>query len=480
MLLMRCRLLCLSFVIITACSCNGGVRRGSFLSMVDDKLSTDVPALLLHGDYAGALDVLDDLEDSAWKKRDYYSLGRIYKGYADVYHSLGNENRTQEFCRMSLNALGYLSSDEKGSYRVECCRAEAELLLAQSIYTAGGDKKNALDLLGSASKRASIIDDDALKYNVSRTLAMMLVEENNPVMLGRSESLYRALPAQFMQTSDWCNYSLILQRQGLYHESDSVFRIAEASVTSPADSTNLIYGLYLLSKEKGDDTGALCNLEKIVQKGKDAPSRSLYDNVLEYREQYLNDKSTYFRSLARRWTFFVFFLAVFFILCIAVVALLNERRAARADAEIRKRDEINRDLRLKMNELLGQMAVSKLEPLITISQSYREKRYSCTDQELMDIIKAQIDNLDKNPVFYTKVEDAVNQYKDNLMVQFRKAYPALNSDNYRFISLCFAGFSNSTIAFIIRAGSPSTVKVRRHRWKVRFLKDGHSVFVESM
>lgn len=79
-----------------------------------------------------------------------------------------------------------------------------------------------------------------------------------------------------------------------------------------------------------------------------------------------------------------------------------------------------------------------------------------------------------NPDFIQSLEDILNRYQNNIMVEFKNLFPNLSPQQYRHVVYIFLGFSTSTISIFLHT-SKSNVYTYRSKLKRMVLDKGSDV-----
>ncbi len=124
-------------------------------------------------------------------------------------------------------------------------------------------------------------------------------------------------------------------------------------------------------------------------------------------------------------------------------------------------DRYNQTMSAKIYNLAGkQFEIFDELCFAYYEQSDNNKRKSYIHNRLQQLIYSFSQESDT----LTKLEDIINEYRDNAMQKLRNEITDLKEDDYRFICYVFAGFSNQTIAVFCKSQA-GAVASRKHRLK---------------
>lgn len=118
--------------------------------------------------------------------------------------------------------------------------------------------------------------------------------------------------------------------------------------------------------------------------------------------------------------------------------------------------------------LLDDSTGKSYDPYRYLDEDFQKRK----DNQLQSFVSA-LDALRKDDSLFLLLEDSINKFRDNLMVQFRatcnssdKGQSLFNESDYRMIMLFFAGVPDRTVAFLMQM-TCGAVRTRKTRFKER-------------
>ena len=326
-------------------------------------------------------------------------------------------------------------------------------------------------------------------------------------------SLYREA-AQFgspIQHTD--GYGSLATAFEFLNQRDSVsyyLDLADKHATSVVSAIHLCNAKSRIYNHRGDYQEANAQLEKGVELHNklllSRENQQIANAISDFSQQEADRQSI--RAKYRLGLLALSIIAIIALLCAIILILINRKRQIleknriiqekeeRIENDIEQIKEITEALQDEKNtqsemakaikELIGEkVAVVKIcadayetvkyDPKVTPRDPYRYMDEDPTKKKMaeMERFLLALDDIRKDKSLYALLEESVNKWRKNLMLDLRNACekmnrPKFSEDDYRIIMLVYAGIPDRTIAFLMGM-SCAAVRTRKTRYKERLI-----------
>ena len=441
-----------------------------------------------------------EAESLAKQQEDYHYLALIEMNIADLY---GRQNDTQEILRHDLLSAEYF---EKAGEPDNAIFPRYTVALA---YNELGNR-HLCDSLLSSIERYALAKENGYVYGLVLGAKGAITTLNPNANPSHAISYLRAAvqyaPGDY-NSSQCAQYFMIAFN--LLEEPDSVdkyYNIALQKAYTSRDTISLYGTLQLIAKHDGDYKAANDYLEKAIK---------IQNRTMQFRESmiiansianYEKEKTDQAKKLAqeRKWILItvlccLFLLALLFIQRQHVHELrTREKDRIIAEKEQRIQEDLARSqemmqsleqLQKANDEVLKELGQSLVQQMSLVSQ-WAKAYYDVSEKDedphmyyqentktKKDIIAhfcASLEQIRNDRQWFERLETQVNLHKNLIMTLARKNAPASRNkkqawteDDYRTLTLMYAGLPDKAIAFLLNI-SEGGIRMRRLRYKAFF------------
>lgn len=275
------------------------------------------------------------------------------------------------------------------------------------------------------------------------------------------------------EAEQYCAYAYLLDISGFPEKAESLFN----SVASYGDSDRYSYDYwkhriymkkqnyklaydYLLSAKNTADSLTRAN-----------SNRSAANSHREFLERVNSEKTASLNSQRK----LIWALSLLGIALLSLITLLQiNRRRVRIEEQGRMgividslKDQI-KEIKDKMDNQARTHAKARFAYLAKLYEMvYHLGEQEISNKELYKMVSKEIDLLNKDIAKQEEFERILNQEGNNIMERFKNAFQNLSDEEYRFASLVFAGFDNTTIMLIMGISTLEHTRVKKSRLKQR-------------
>lgn len=290
-----------------------------------------------------------------------------------------------------------------------------------------------------------------------------VLDEAQRLMLSDPTAALSKLNA--MDVSEFSDSATMARWALLYSEA-----LAVNKISAPTDTIVNIaidyYGRYNYT----DEFQKASRLKKLIQSAndKDALSSALY---LQKEKEFL----LYKERVKREQFMFVSFVVLLIASCVILwmhqrlklQSIQNETLMAEASG-LRCQIDASRGDVGRLEAKLHGLLEDRFALIDSLCQTYYETQGTKTERKaIIDKVKYEIETVRSDS--FDKMEQAVNDCRDNLLIKLKKQYPGIRQEDYQLIVYLASGLSTRTIGLLL-SESVDVVYKRKSRLKTRLKK----------
>lgn len=408
--------------------------------------------------YSSAIVALDRARKLAERNEDSFQLGLIYRNIASIHNRTNNNSEAIRNHSLSVHCFEQANASLYQAY--------VELDLAVDYF----NNKNyyATDSLIRIIR--SKYDHPSILNRCSILQANILVE--NRENLEEALTLYRNTPLRFHRLSGYGFRAIAFELLSQKDSADYWFSEGYAQCQDHADSATLDFMKSRIEMMRKDYENAfrLINNAAAVQ---DSLTRTLLNQSVsiaqrDYYESVMGLQEEKIRSMRERvFLGAILILLVLFLLIMTAINLsrkkdrLLQEQMARLALEERELERANRD----NAHLVGSLFSEKIDHFDKLSESYFRMEDGRQKEDLFKEIKHLASTIRNDVALFHSLEKDLDRYCNGVMSKLRTQVPRIKGDNYRIITLFFAGFSYETVQFILNKVSVESLKTARSRFR---------------
>lgn len=292
--------------------------------------------------------------------------------------------------------------------------------------------------------------------------------------------------------------ALIAEHQGRHNKADSLINLASEQMTVSSDSANVFFNKEQISFLRGNYKDAYENQRQttVIQDRcvNDALSRSVTHSMQAYYEQEYQAEKT-----KRRDQVIIYLLSLLVLLTITIVIVIAlRRRKEQIIAQMAQMETLTRELQqMRKGEIGAQAVISTLvqDKIKTMSQlanaylswsdeavNLREAQQGKTFKEdIISDFRKELRRMRDDEHFIPTIERALNHSYSGIITRIRQDCRGIsngsirvNDKDFQLLVLFFAGFSNSSVAFILDMTDDAVRTRKKNLRKVLLsLENGH-------
>lgn len=395
--------------------------------------------------------------EKAINYNDAYWRAKCAEQIADIHSDTYNFSEVPKFRKEAIEF--YKKAGKNRNHLFALCDLGSSL-------GSNGDINGGIELIDSIINIAEEEQKDSvlIAYCNSAELPLLIFSKNYQ----RAESCVKKLDEMDFYCHSCREYaykSMIELHKNNFDSAYSVIKNASQSISHPTYRAAVLLALTNYFKQTGQFDSAVFYTDSILAIQNQEIADKLKRSAVSAQRDYYNNKAKLQEQANKKLSSIIFIGLIVAIVAAAILFLINRYRIKLKDAEIDKKvDDIiilsnkiqeQKDNIEQLNSKLSNEALSKdsfnkviedlfhkkWELLNLLCNEYFEKRSS--EKTRITIIKDIENEILKmrSKKNIKSIEEAVNQYMDNLVVKLREQCPFVKEDDIIFITLLFAGFS---------------------------------------
>ena len=392
---------------------------------------------------------LTDAEKYAKKIEDYFYLGMIYRMMADAYNDIYCRNEELKYRQQSYDSFKMAGSQR----HIDFAYLDLGIALSNTHqYTQAIDIYK--DLLIVAEDNAdSILLNNCLSH-LGHSYSLNGNYRESITSILKQSSLF----PQRVMSKDYRNLARDYAALAMPDSAVFYMKKAENLIKNNID-TQVTYSInYELSKYKGDYKTALENYEELFDLNAYVTDSIMGKSVLVTLQDYITQQAEYDNYIAEQKRNRLYYIITFLVLGIIAASIILYLRWKNKNQEMEKNLQLAQSIRDTLHIKEGQLSEMNTQIQALFSQQFSVIDELCNvyfetkdtkaekDRIYKEVLK-QINDIGTNKV--SQLEVIVNTYRNQLMRDFRKDLPNLNSDIYQFAIYQFSGFSSRAISIFM-------------------------------
>ncbi len=392
---------------------------------------------------------LTDAEKYAKKIEDYFYLGMIYRMMADAYNDIYCRNEELKYRQQSYDSFKMAGSQR----HIDFAYLDLGIALSNTHqYTQAIDIYK--DLLIVAEDNAdSILLNNCLSH-LGHSYSLNGNYRESITSILKQSSLF----PQRVMSKDYRNLARDYAALAMPDSAVFYMKKAENLIKNNID-TQVTYSInYELSKYKGDYKTALENYEELFDLNAYVTDSIMGKSVLVTLQDYITQQAEYDNYIAEQKRNRLYYIITFLVLGIIAASIILYLRWKNKNQEMEKNLQLAQSIRDTLHIKEGQLSEMNTQIQALFSQQFSVIDELCNvyfetkdtkaekDRIYKEVLK-QINDIGTNKV--SQLEVIVNTYRNQIMRDFRKDFPNLNSDIYQFAIYQFSGFSSRAISIFM-------------------------------
>lgn len=392
---------------------------------------------------------LTDAEKYAKEVGDHFYLGMIYRLMADAYNTLYCYNEELKYYQLSYDSFS---------------KTDFHRHINFALLNLGLGYSNAHDLNQALTIYNKVLNI-AVQEKDSTLLRTCLANKGHTHRLNGNyrEAIQAILQLEqlFPQQVRSRDYSNIANCYAELQIPDSAIYYMQKAETLARRSVDaqVTYNInYKLSKFKNDFQTALENYEKLFDLNAIVTDSIMGKSVLVTLQDYITQQAEYDNYIAEQKRNRLYYIITFLVLGIIAASIILYLRWKNKNQEMEKNLQLAQSIRDTLHIKEGQLSEMNTQIQALFSQQFSVIDELCNvyfetkdtkaekDRIYKEVLK-QINDIGTNKV--SQLEVIVNTYRNQLMRDFRKDLPNLNSDIYQFAIYQFSGFSSRAISIFM-------------------------------
>lgn len=390
--------------------------------------------------------------------KDYLFLGLIFRNKASIY-SMTNNNPGAIECREK--AIECFDIAGAGLYK------EYALLALAADYSNQYEFEKAdslLEFLLSTSRDPGLLSQCSI-----RKASILVMQDQDPETV---IDLYRNCPREMFGILD---YSYLAQAYEMLHQRDSSdywFSEGYLHCTDQLDSASLDYMRSWVEKKRGHYETAFRLVDHATTVQDSLTRVLLQQSVSSAQRDYYKDEAVRQEERIRQLRARTVRTGMILLLVLALLIISFQSRSREKDRQLqeqmarlaleeRELERVNKD----NAHLVGALFSEKIDHFDKMSESYFRMEDSKQKEALFKQIKQLAATIRNDEELFRSLEKDLDRYCNGIVSKLRVQVPRIKGDNYRIITLFFAGFSYETVQFILNKVSVESLKTARSRFR---------------
>lgn len=422
-----------------------------------------------------AITSLLEAEQIAISTQDWFYLGLIDRNISAVYNNVYNYDMAHKYSLEAVEAFRKSGNEEYWNY--ERCN------LALCLYNLGrmSEGKHMLD---SVINVAAASKDSVTILEALHGICIIKIGQQDweGALIDYNRILLR--DSSYIDTADWQRMVLAYQYLGMTAKADSILKTLESC------HSKILVSLHSVYAAKGEYETAY----KLLLKQHHYLDTLLY----EFSRQEVSKASSAFtameleksdiRTQQMKLTLISSIIGAFAIIGALVGYFLHRRKRLNHKLTSLMRDHKLLTLELnnvnKRNDLTSMLYRTMFKKRFSIIDSFFGEYYQAPShkrsQQLAKKIEKTMLGIQSDKQFTDEIINEIDQYHDNLILNFRKHCPDYLSDHeYSLLAFLCAGLSNQAISIILSIDI-SVLYVRKSRLKSKISKSDYPRASEIM
>jgi len=405
------------------------------------------------------------------KAKDKRSLAIVYQGISISHSMTFNDAESRKYNKLAyetFESIGY----RDGMNRTKYIEAVEHFNL--------GEREESDSLYRLLLKDPYTSED--LRFLIMGNLAY---QEATKDRYASADSLFDAVlrhDGSLQEQSHWAAYAYCLEKEGRNSESDKVF-----SALEEFDPKSMVYNYW---RGRSDmDGGRYKESAEHFLKANASRDSVIFDalqkSTVKVQRDIYDAQNQNNISRARIFKLSCIIAILLLLFCIAIFVTLYKRKSLKAEEERKRLLEISESVKRQMVEMTNIHEKERKELRAEYVKMYKrqfqifdeisdivvkadknknqQKKY----EEVYEKVKGIAYDIDSDKDGQKKFEGEINKRMDNVMKDFRKDFPDLSEQDYRFVSFQFVGFNANLIATLSEYPSASAMYMRKHRLRER-------------
>ena len=405
------------------------------------------------GNLTAATVSFEKAEKEALSISEHHFLGLIYRGLTNVFNLSNNLTETVRYARKALEEFEY----NNDTIFVDYAKSALGIALMNNCQF-----KEARGLFNELIKRDV---NPALKTNVLSYLADTYVMCGDS--LNKAINIYQLLPRESLFPISYSYYALALAQTGKQQLADNILKQGYLVTSSSEEKVMMDYTSAVVDSIRGNYRDAYLKT-RIAAKMQDSLTRSLLhqSTIAAQRDYYRNETLIRDGIVKRQKTLLIFGGIISFLIISLVVSFLvirAQRKEARLKEQMAHLSLLNESTQQDNSHLIGALFFEKIARLCSLSGAYFSAADDEYKQEYLTQFKKGLKDMQDSPSLFRSLENDLNQYCSNIMMELRTQVPSMKEQHCRYASLFFAGVPNELIHLIMSSNSVASVRTMKSR-----------------
>lgn len=405
------------------------------------------------GNLTAATVSFEKAEKEALSISEHHFLGLIYRGLTNVFNLSNNLTETVRYAIKALEEFEY----NNDTIFVDYAKSALGIALMNNCQF-----KEARGLFNELIKRDV---NPALKTNVLSYLADTYVMCGDS--LNKAINIYQLLPRESLFPISYSYYALALAQTGKQQLADNILKQGYLVTSSSEEKVMMDYTSAVVDSIRGNYRDAYLKT-RIAAKMQDSLTRSLLhqSTIAAQRDYYRNETLIRDGIVKRQKTLLILGGIISFLIISLVVSFLvirAQRKEARLKEQMAHLSLLNESTQQDNSHLIGALFFEKIARLCSLSGAYFSAADDEYKQEYLTQFKKGLKDMQDSPSLFRSLENDLNQYCSNIMMELRTQIPSMKEQHCRYASLFFAGVPNELIHLIMSSNSVASVRTMKSR-----------------
>lgn len=432
------------------------------------------------GNFAEAVICYNKALEFAEALTNYHYIGLINREIANAYSEVWDNYHAIDYIKKSISAFDCAKEQTYADY---CQLALARMLRSQGDFDAS---EIVIDQL------LCHVDDDylvACAYELKGQNSLSIQTTSNKdalnyLMKARIGTILGTTPIRLS------NLAYAYDLAGNKDSSALYLNKAYSLIKSQSDSIFVLYNQSRIAEADGYFDKAVDYYKEYTSLQTPAVHQILEQSISFYQGNYYQNEARISEVKARMRTLLYGFVIVLLIILSAYLLSKNRKQRLLIIAEMDETAEIREDLESMSNKkqemglMLATLFENRLKILQTLSEQYemvdeshqrkmREKGRELSKEEIVSSFRNNLRDLRKDKDINLSMEEALNVWKDGIMIKFRTIFgndsPShirMNKEDFELAPFYFSGMKYKTISYLT-GYTEHAIKERKYRIKQR-------------
>lgn len=401
-------------------------------------------------DYVGAIENVLNALECIQGNEEFYMMAKVHELIADIYYQSFNMDKAIIHRDIAHKCYYKIGKDLNSCYSV------IDMAIEHAI---NGDNDRAITILDSISPKCNNKDSMLIGYlNHSYIRPFKAIGKNGEAIEKFNVSKeYWGRHAVYMQNLPTIA-SVFIEINELDSAKYYLNKFKEINSDWANDENyHLIWSEYC--KKQGDNTVAILEYEWMLGLHNEKVRNALKNNIALAESEFYNSKSIEEHFRAERYNVVICFLVILFTIIMLSFFVFHKEKMKNKRRQIENKMVEAQCLNIQLSErnilliqqdaLVERLFKDRLSILDRLATVYFEKR----DSELMK--STIIKDFEKEIAIFKsdksleRLQNVVNQCKDNILNRIREQLPKFKESDILFITLVLSGFSPRSVCLFM-------------------------------